>query len=287
MRRVGRDRHRRRETFAAVVALALFAIAPSSASADDAGAAQDVGDCLGVTVAATIAGPDDGIGLRLSGEETGLRLAGIEIVDPVSARALVDGLAGRAIRYRTVGEPKPDRRRRLPALVVLDGEAERMADGAPAGRRHLMQADILARGLGLLSGEDLPCGAILEAAEARGRAAGAGVWGPGGMPIDAADPALGGHVSDYVVVAGRVLSVGGGGARYYLNFGHDWATDLTITMRRDLAVRLLKSPVDDADRLVDQLDELLADHVVEARGFLRESGGPAIDLSDERALRVK
>ncbi|SON57863.1 hypothetical protein HDIA_4322 [Hartmannibacter diazotrophicus] len=187
--------------------------------------------------------------------------------------------AGRALRLTDVGE-KTDRYGRLPAQVhVEDGD----------GRWGWLQGDLLAEGRVLAEASDGRCGEALLAAEAKGRDRGVGLWQYGGV-VRATDDRLLDHVSDYVVVRGRPLSVGMSGRRIYLNFGHDWATDLTITLSEDLARQWIDRQGAAADRddsdLREGLQQMLAGRWIEARGWLQERGGPAIELEAAAALRL-
>jgi hypothetical protein len=115
----------------------------------------------------------------------------------------------------------------------------------------------------------LPCARQLLADEASARAGRNGFWRrkddwiAGTRPQDFAD-----RLNGYVIMQGRVLSVGTRTDRTYLNFGGRWATDVTV----EIPDRSRKA-FGGAEAL-----EALAGRRIRVRGFAVEKAGPMIEL---------
>lgn len=170
--------------------------------------------------------------------------------------AEIRGLAGKRIRLRLLGS-EPDRRRRLPALLWVEG--------------RLIQKSLIAKGIAIAYPHDgeLPCPRLLLAAEASARAGRIGYWRrkegliAGTKPQDFID-----RINGFVIMQGRVLSVGTRTDRTYLNFGGRWATDVTVEIPDSR-----RAAFGGAEAL-----ETLAGARIRVRGFAVEKAGPMIEL---------
>ena len=162
-------------------------------------------------------------------ESAGLaRLAGVRLPDDPSLRAeafaLLRATAGRPVLVE--GRPERDRWSRIAAVIRPD-EPSPSADFA----RRLVEA-----GLALVDPASLSsfCQADLLLLEQEARKRSLGVWGDDRYkPIEAGDAErLRASVGRFVLVEGRVRSIGERSQRVYLNFGEHWAEDFTIVIPR-------------------------------------------------------
>jgi hypothetical protein len=165
-------------------------------------------DCPPPAVAAVaVDGPADGT-IRLADGRV-LRLAGVELSD--DGRRALPGLVRRgALTVRPVG--RPDRWGRQPAHV------------------DRIEETLLLRGLGHAARQaEGACLAPLLAAEAKARAARAGVWSDDGyMPGVRDGPALTGRLGQHIVAEGSVVSARTVRGRVYLNFARYWKSGLSL-----------------------------------------------------------
>jgi endonuclease YncB( thermonuclease family) len=193
-----------------------------------------------------------------SGAQT--RLADIRLPDDASYRA--DAL-GWLKRYEQgdahVALGAPDRWGRSPARVAVTG-----ADLA----RSLVE-----RGLALVdAGESQRlCEPDLLRLESQARAKKQGLWAEeANWPVRAEDEArLRERIGRFVLVEGRILSVGERGQRTYLNFGRNFTQDFTITIpKRSWAIM--------KDRGLSAAS--LRGRRVRARGLLEAWNGTALTI---------
>jgi endonuclease YncB( thermonuclease family) len=218
--------------------------------------------------------------------------------DPAVVREAVDGdtltLAdGRLVHIsgiEAVKSPEADTAAARQALVELlgDGTVSLTEEVATDryGRQHgsvllpdgasiaeAMVAAGLAR-VRLLPGE-APCLPRLLKAEATARADGVGLWAGARFAVLPADsPSLGERIGLYLLVEGRVQSVGHGRSYVFLDFGRDYRRDFTIMV-----------PLAMAARFADPLDSLNGRRI-RVRGVIEESGGPAIRLRDPAEIEL-
>jgi len=92
---------------------------------------------------------------------------------------------------------------------------------------------------------------------------------------------LAARAGTYVIVQGRLISLGKTERTRYLNFGRNWSKDLTATIS-------VKDEAKFADWLRKQgfSFEDLPGKALEVRGFVTEDRGPKIDLKHPAQLRV-
>ena len=261
-------------------ALAILISVPVHAqSATGGGAGYDQACALAPGGNGTVAGVLDGDTLALTDGRV-VRMAGVEAPKSFLARpnadigALEDAarqaferlVAGKAIAFR-LGQQAGDRHGRILAhLYREDGtwvQAAMVAAGFARIRPFAGDSSCLA---GLIGGES-------EAREAR-----RGLWRSDEFSvISAYDSSLIERKGLYVLVEGRVLSVGRGNRVDFLNFGRYWRRDFTVMVGASVARGLAERGV---------AIETLAEQRVRVRGVLEESGGPAIRLSDPGDIEI-
>jgi endonuclease YncB( thermonuclease family) len=208
-----------------------------------------------------------------------VRLAGIEGPKAYPAEAGADGapiadaarrgldrlIAGRRINLR-LDETGVDRHGRVLAQVFLD-------DGV------WVQEALVGAGLATVRPlDDSACLDRLFAREGEARDAARGLWKSAEFgAITANDSSLIERKGLYVVVEGRVVSVGRGNRLDFLNFGHIWRRDFTVMVDASISGRLAERglPI-----------ETLAERWVRVRGVVEESGGPAIRLNHPSEIEV-
>ncbi|MCB1507810.1 MAG: thermonuclease family protein [Hyphomicrobiaceae bacterium] len=112
------------------------------------------------------------------------------------------------------------------------------------------------------------------------RAGAEGIWADPFYHIRPASDAarLESDIGTYQLVEGRILSVGRAGETVYMNFGHRWSEDFTITLD-DRAVRLLE----ETGRNPFALEGMS----VRVRGWMERGGGPKIVLTHPEPLEVE
>lgn len=209
-----------------------------------------------------------------------VRMAGIEAPKPhlamvgadidalaTAARDTLEELvAGARIEIR-LGDHERDRHDRILAQIYLgDGSwiQKAMVEGGFARVRPFAG--------------DISCLGDLLVVESGARDQNRGLWqNPEYSVISAYDPSLIDRKGLYVLVEGRVVSVGHGNRMNFLNFGRNWRRDFTVLVEASLAGRLAESglPIDG-----------LAEHRVRVRGIIENSGGPAIRLNDPGEIEV-
>lgn len=260
-------------------ALVASVLAAFPALADDSAGVQ--GACaLSDVPAGTVVEVVDGDTLRLDDGRT-VRLAGIEAPKPylvhdgravealaVAAREALERLASGVRVALRVGGIEQDRYGRVLAQVFRDG------DGT------WLQEALIRAGFARVRpfAGDASCLAELSASEREARAAARGLWRNAEYSVlSAYDPSLTERKGLYVVVEGRVVSVGRGNRVDFLNFGRNWQRDFTVLVEPAVADRLadVGVPVDS-----------LAERRVRVRGVLEEGGGPAIRLSGPGEIEV-
>jgi endonuclease YncB( thermonuclease family) len=184
-----------------------------------------------------------------------------------AARRTLEGLLGDGRISLQFGEITGDRHGRLLAQVFLDDGTwlqERMVGAGLATVRPLIGSSF--------------CVDRLFEREREARDAVRGLWQSAEFgAIAANDSSLLERKGLYVVVEGRVVSVGRGNRLDFLNFGHIWRLDFTVTVDVAVSGRMaeLGRPV-----------ESLAERWVRVRGVIEENGGPAIRLNHPSEIEV-
>lgn len=118
--------------------------------------------------------------------------------------------------------------------------------------------------------------AEMLALERQARAARRGIWGDPFYAVRSA-AAAGDWLGGFELVEGRVLAIGGGGGRTYLNFADDWRQDFTIALDRQAAGLLEQEGIG--------LDSF-AGRRVRVRGWLKAYNGPMIEVTHPEQIEV-
>ncbi len=235
---------------------------------------------------------DDGRAVRLADIGPGTA-SDREPVTGASGEAWADETVlrtGRALMLYAASKT-PDRWGRMVAHVrALPGDhpvgepvVGESSTGAGAAADHAdvwVSGLMVEQGLAVVMPGDGPVACIdaLYGREIRARAARRGLWrNPENRVLRANDPALAEAAGGWRIVAGRVISVGETKSTHYLNFGRDWSTDFTVTVRASDVQRFAaagRHPIG------------LKGHLVRVRGWLREWNGAAMDVRRPGEIEV-
>lgn len=261
------------------LALCLLPPAPALAGSADSGAAASldraVRDALETEAGADVTAVIDGDTLTLAdGRE--IRLVGIQAPKlplgrpgfeawPLAeeARQALEALTlGRRVELGFGGR-RGDRHGRV--LAHLFDVTE------PGGDGRWVQGELLRAGLARVYSFADNRAAIPQmlALERAARAAGRGIWGHSFYAVRSAEEA-GQFLGGFELVEGRVIAVGRGGGKTYLNFAEDWRQDFTIAVDRR-AERLF------AEQGIDLGG--YAGRSVRVRGWLKQRNGPMIEVT--------
>ncbi|WP_445501049.1 thermonuclease family protein [Microvirga sp. G4-2] len=205
------------------------------------------------------------------GSEGIARLSGLRLpAEPVLRQQALDWLRARA------GEPllvtvqgTRDRWNRLPVRVRL------LKDSLIFDLTH----GLVEAGLAIVDpGADSPfCQPELFALEETARERRLGLWADGRynpLSVDQADR-LKERVGSFVIVEGRVRSVGERKQRTYLNFGGHWADDFTIIIPKKTWMQM-------AERGLSA--DSLKGHIIRTRGILQSWQGTALTVDSAEMI---
>jgi len=163
--------------------------------------------------------------------------------------------------------------------LFFDG-AERDLSGAlagqiyvrdEAGRWRWLQRDLVESGLARVRPKfaDRSGAEALLPFEAAARTAKTGVWADSALAVRPADAkALSADIGAFVLVEGKVVSVGRAAHRVFLNFGADYKTDFTVTIPEEA----WSAWPGGAPYLLN-----LKDENVRVRGILTQLNGPSLE----------
>jgi endonuclease YncB( thermonuclease family) len=179
-------------------------------------------------------------------------------------RALEQIATGRDLRVVTDGR-RTDRYGRLLAHVFVES-----GSGAVWVQGELLRAG---HARAYLPGGSNACFAQLLASEAAAREARAGLWSETAYRVQSASEvrSLLGLVGTFQLVEGRIATVTGLRSAVYVNFGADWRTDFTISIRGAARREALSRWTDLA---------VLGGRLLRVRGWIERRGGPLIDIQD-------
>jgi len=213
----------------------------------------------------------DGRVVRLAGVEapkTYLVRPGAEVeAVAVAARRTLERLSGGKRVAIHPAEPASDRYGRMLAELTLE-------DGTWLQQAMVDSGFVRVRPF---AGES-SCLDALRVGEREAREARRGLWRNAEFSIVSAyDPSLIERKGLYVVVEGRVISVGHGDRVDFLNFGHVWRRDFTVLVGAAAAGRLAES---------GRSTDTMIGKRVRVRGIIEESGGPAIRLSNPGEIEI-
>ena len=148
----------------------------------------------------------------------------------------------------------------------------------PEGEKISLQNALLSRGAVWVQPKTDERGLIDEflTLEAQARADRAGLWGEAAYaPCDAAD--ANGCVGAFRLIEGVVKKTASPQSRTYLNFGDDYRTDFTATVKNRLARKWRK----------DGFDILgLENRRVRIRGFVEWINGPSVPVTHRQQIEV-
>lgn len=208
---------------------------------------------------ATTIGLDDGRLIHLAAIATPPNLT-----DPSDASPELEQVLGTTVRF-AVGDVEDDRYGRVVAHVFD-------ADGT------WLQAAIIENGHAVVAATlgDRQCLAELLAFERVARSEARGLWAEHAVP-NAWSAAIRAGDDRFALIEGEVVSVGRTETTVYLNFGHDWSSDLTVTFG---------SP--DADMVEAESGPLdaLVGAVIRVRGWLSQRDGPWIRVDHGEQIEV-
>ncbi|MEP1205762.1 MAG: hypothetical protein ABJM29_12165 [Rhizobiaceae bacterium] len=147
-------------------------------------------------------------------------------------------------------------------------------------RGQWVQGKLLKQGraLAYAMGDSSACRKALLDAETQNTERRSNYWQVKGVEFRAADlDLLSEKLGHFVLVTGRVLSVGDRERRLYLNFGENWAHDFTVSVAKQ-----------GAGKFKGNLSSLtnLKGRKVQVRGVLEYNRGPLIRVVDEIQIKV-
>lgn len=189
---------------------------------------------------------------------------GLEAVVRDAAAAWLGSLAGLPVAVREAGPP--DRWGRVPAAIEIE-------DGPDGIGRADVAEFLVGEGLARVDpGErDALCRPGLLDVETEARARQVGLWADEPAPFPATDvERLRGAAGRFVVVEGRILSVGERPARTYLNFGRDFARDFAVVVPRRTWQQMIRSGLTAA---------ALTGRTVRIRGTVELRRGPTMEIA--------
>ncbi len=244
-----------------------------------ADAACDLPESETGTVASIIDGETlklaDGRTVRLIGAKAPMPPLGWRGDDPwpmveEARSALARLAAGKDVELRYGGR-RTDRHGYLLAQVfVVTGES-----------RLWLQDELIGEGLARVYSfpDNRACVSELLAREAEARAKRLGVWRTSAYRIESANDVerLGRLIHSYQLVEGKVVAVGEGGGRLYLNFAEDWRSDFTISVEHKDENAFAAAGID---------LKALAGRRLRVRGFLAWRNGPTIEASHPEQIEL-
>ena len=144
-----------------------------------------------------------------------------------------------------------------------------------------LAANLVSTGLVLVDPAAAPvlCRTDLLAMENEARQQGLGVWRlERDKPASVAEVSrLLGLVGEFVLIEGRIRSVGERQGRTYLNFGSDWSHDVTVVLPKKAWLHLLESGLS---------ADALRGRVVRVRGLVENAGGPALTVTAPETIEI-
>jgi endonuclease YncB( thermonuclease family) len=231
------------------------------------------------TVAAIIDGETlklaDGRTVRLIGAKAPMPPLGFRGEDPwplveEAKEALTRLAAGKEVELRYGGTRTDRHGYALAHVFVVDGVS-----------RLWLQQEMVKAGLARVYSfsDNRACVGDLLASEGDARGKGLGVWGSPIYRIASAEDVdrLGRLTQTYQLVEGRVVSVGEGAGRVYLNFARDWKSDFTISVARKDASAFQAEGID---------LKALAGKRVRVRGWVIWRNGPMIEATHPEQIEI-
>jgi endonuclease YncB( thermonuclease family) len=188
-----------------------------------------------------------------------LHLAALEI--PAGREAVLRSLEGRTLGLKA-GVGSPDRYGRLVAFAAPPAGAPTVQEGLVSEGHARVSARVGNQG----------CAKTLLTLEQQAREARRGLWtDPNFAPLHADDYGrFRAERGRFVLVEGKVLSVRESGATIYVNFGHRFTRDLSLTILRRLRANFTAAGVEPSS---------LQGRRIRVRGWLELRRGPIVDVA--------
>ncbi|TWI81943.1 nuclease-like protein [Roseibium hamelinense] len=230
---------------------------------------QDIHACLPNSIAMAVYGPD---GHGVFADEKGALyvMADVDVPTQDSPKPLT---ASKQV-FAYPANANRDRWGRQPVWVVLStGE-----------RKVLLQELLLRQGSAVFVPRygSYRCHQQLRKAEASARQKELGIWADNGMVHASRHPArIEAHSGRYVLIEGRLVSLGKTRSTRYLNFGRHWKTDLTVTWPSRLDTNMQTYLKHKGMSLSD-----LAGRALQIRGVVGVKDGPYIEIEHPGQLHV-
>ena len=141
-----------------------------------------------------------------------------------------------------------------------------------------VQGEMLSQGMARVYSFPDNRGAVADmlALEGEARRAKRGIWGLGFYAVKTPRE-LSPLIGTFQLVKGRVLKAARVKSKVYLNFGQDWRSDFTITLKAGARRLFAKAGVDPL---------ALEGRMVRVRGWLKKFNGPMIDASHPEQIEV-
>lgn len=238
----------------------------------------------------------DGDGELVLADGRTLRLVGVAPIDATAMAVAIRHQVRAGARIAAIAD-KPDRWGRYDAQVAVPGASGMVSLIEPlvAEGFAIWRADSVAaprRGnRASAAGISAACATRLAALEEGARLAARGSWAaPAPMPLSAGDiPNLKQYQGRFVVVTGRVVSVGERRATTFVNFGRVWNRDFFVEIPRADWEKMAQEGIT-AKKLEGRKVMVRGDLVIReiAAGPERRNtgGAPAIRLSVARSISV-
>jgi micrococcal nuclease len=217
----------------------------------------------------------DGRTVRLIGAKAPMPPLGFRGDDPwpfveEAKDALTRLAAGKDVELRYGGARTDRHGYALAQVFVVDG-----------ANRTWLQKEMVGEGLARVYSfpDNRACVGELLAAENDAREKGLGLWTSPVYRIESADDVdrLGRLTKSYQIVEGRVVGVGEGAGRIYLNFARDWRSDFTVSVARKDVSAFTAEGVD---------LKALAGKRVRVRGWVIWWNGPMIEATHPEQIEV-
>jgi endonuclease YncB( thermonuclease family) len=217
----------------------------------------------------------DGRVVRLIGAKAPMPPLGLSGDDPwpfveEAKDALTRLASGKEVELRYGGARTDRHGYALAQVYVVDGTS-----------RIWLQQEMVGEGLARVYSfpDNRACVSELLLAENDAREKGLGLWASPVYRIENADDVdrLGRLTKSYQLVEGRVLSVGEGAGRIYLNFARDWKSDFTISIARKDVGAFAAEGID---------LKALAGRRVRVRGWVIWWNGPMIEATHPEQIEV-
>ena len=241
--------------------------------------AEEIPSCAGATeISGTLITRIEPNGVFITNDGLAIKMEGIRLPSAKADHApgtytdQAYGMALQLTRGRSVTltaiEPKQDRYDRVRAQVFA----------ATTDNLTWVQKRLLELGLARvsISPDRTECAAELYAAEAEARDAHRGLWAAAAYAIRTPDT-VHGDVGTFQVVQGTVQTVAFTGGRFYLNFGGDWHTDLTVTISPDDLKNFDMMGVDPHG---------YQGKTIRVRGLVQQQNGPSIQAPNPQSIEV-